>query len=114
MYSTFATSRASHKRVRKVVGEHKDTLASTRQQEIVFPAYLNVYCYGPAKERSLKLDLKVSKAVEGALVVDDIKAEITCMVYDERQKSNGKGNRVEAPPKSLYLATKRGHVFIFQ
>ena len=53
------------------------------------------------KPQSVRIELKVSKEMEAKITVDDIKSEVTWMVFDEFSKT-------------LYLATKRGHVFMFQ
>jgi len=103
---TNTPSKVHHRRVRKIVSQPRETapVAKMRDRELVFPAFLTMHNFSDEDEseyQSMQCEMSISNEMENELSLDDIKSEITCMHFDIQEKM-------------MYLATKRGHVFIFQ
>lgn len=100
-------SKAQHRSIRRAPSLprfRKTNQPKLRDKELIYPTYLHIHDFDPkcdAKNSEVRCEMTIGAEVEPYLTTADIKSEVTCIHYDDNEKS-------------LYLATKKGSVFKFQ
>ncbi|CAI2366255.1 unnamed protein product [Moneuplotes crassus] len=99
------TSSRVCRRIRKVASKSRERKPpKVRDAQLTYPAVLTIHDICPQDENKcneVDCELFINSKMEDKLSIEDIKADITCIHFDNNEKS-------------LYIATKRGHVYKFQ